>query len=235
MWCIYVTACRCWAGVGANNVGLDIAYNLSRATHIAKLDDDDFYYPHHLMNLKNAYLTSHKVGFVFSRARGFQDGTVEYKYGFPTYNFQNILQQAPEPCNLIHSAASWSKRHVNIRYRIEIDQYNTTRTLSSGCGFNFTRFTILADDADLFERIGGMVKNNEFISLFVPTAGVLYTTHLSKARLLNPSSLRKTISFTKKNVGHFEQRIKNTNKHANNDSFSNLKINTFDLYLSKNN
>ena len=171
------------------NLGLATATSLAHITHVAHLDDDDSFNPNHLQLFAQAYLLNRSVGFVFSKALGYTRGSKHmYPNGFPDYSVApdvSYVYMPPTPCNMVHSSASWSVQHLgHIRYRNDSQQFNTTRSLLYACTYILSPLSVMAGDADLFERIAGLVNSHHFTSVFVPTVTLFYNHGLHKEQLL---------------------------------------------------
>lgn len=166
------------AGTNALNMALRIAYNQSHVTHIARIDDDDYWLPAHLDHLVEAYKAYASASFAYTQALGFAPSPAP----FPASNQTDRLQLLPPvPCNLIHATTSWSKSLV-VFYRQAQEQQNSTRG-SMCCDGPCVAGVVLPADADLWERIHSMVETGAIASVFVQIADVHYTDTAKKACL----------------------------------------------------
>ena len=191
---LILTVCRCWAGIGGMNLALDIANNNSQITHVARLDDDDAYYPFHLQQLAQAYAMDTNIGFAFTQTSGFNNGRHDFVHGFPEASNTRTTYLPPTPCNLVHSSASWSLRHVNLRYRRDYEQFNTSRPAHVICGrAHVDELSVMAGDGDMWDRIYFLVENSTFSSVFLPVISVQYNTAAAKDILLR--HLRKNYTW----------------------------------------
>jgi hypothetical protein len=159
-----------FAGISALNSALRIAYRLDGVSHIARIDEDDCWSASHLRNLAKAYAAHPTARFAYSQALGYAPEP------FPSANSgTRVFSLAPpEPCGLIHATASWSSE-LPLFYRQEWEQQNSSRSMDSCCGEACVRGTVLPADADLWERIWGMEKRGELLSVFVARPDVLYS------------------------------------------------------------
>eukprot|EP00953_Heterococcus_sp_UTEX-ZZ885_P001163 1135-Heterococcus_DN1.PRE.4 len=169
----------CFAGANALNVGLDIAAALRHVTHVARLDDDDLWLPHHLSVLADAYRLYPEARFAYTQVEGYINAPFpEYPEGLP-------FIQAPLPCGFAHTAASWDLRSAVgiLRFRQQHEQQADVRMMSSCCGQTPCPI-ILAVDADMWERIWRLFATKQLVALFVPQVTVKYTNAGLKAALL---------------------------------------------------
>jgi hypothetical protein len=169
----------CFAGANALNLGLDIAAALSHVTHVARLDDDDQWLPQHLSALADAYDSYPDAGFAYTQVEGIGDAP------FPDYPKGLPFITVPIPCGFAHTAASWDLRSAAgaLRYRQQHQQQVDTRMMSSCCGQTPCP-TVLAVDADMWERVWRLVETKQLVALIVPQATVQYTSADLKAALL---------------------------------------------------
>eukprot|EP01041_Mallomonas_annulata_P008224 gene8224-16908_t len=184
---LYGCTVWCFAGTNALNMGLDLCHNSHRhkhITHIARLDDDDVWFPDHLENHVKMYKEFPKAGFVYTQS---------YLYGLeypdrymPSDNSSTSPVLAPpRPCGMIHSTATWSKKALNIRFRQAEEQYYSFEDWSrpfkpaDSCGV-----LVLPVDADLWYRVHERVANNEFESIFLPALDVSYTQPEAKKEII---------------------------------------------------
>lgn len=165
-----------WAHAGTNavNTGLRIAYNLSLASHVARIDDDDVWRHDHLQNLADAYHL-HNATFAFSQALNFIPGP------FPSPSFKTTIHPfPPQPCGMIHATSSWSKQ-LNVTYLHPQEQRVFPRHPEPCCtGGRCANGSVLPADADLWERIRGMVTDGLVHSVIVSKPDVFYTNHPQK-------------------------------------------------------
>jgi hypothetical protein len=172
----------CFAGINALNTGLNMAADMRSATHIARLDDDDQWLPHHLTVLADAYQAHPAAGFAHTQAQG----ELPYPHWFPAYPEGAAVVQPPQPCSLIHASASWSLQKAvgALRYRQQHEQLQTQRTMTECCWGMDPCPQVLAADADMWERVWSLAESEQLISLLVPQHTVLYTNAENKAQLL---------------------------------------------------
>ncbi len=105
------------AGTNALNVGLDMAEGVAAATHVARLDEDDVWLPHHLANLA--------AGYRWARPHIGRDADLVYTQGrdiggqhfFPSFN-RSTCVRAQRPYRASHSLR-WSRclRRDSVRCR----------------------------------------------------------------------------------------------------------------------
>lgn len=221
-----------WAfmlGVAPLNRGLDIAADMTSITHIARLDDDDEWLPHHLSNLARVYINIGDAGFVYASSLGFENiGSSPLPIMHPDVGDAFVGISIPSPCGLAHSAASWSNMGLvgQLRYRDALEQnVGRQRWLKSCCDVSpCSKF--LPYDADFWERVSEICdKSPHALSYLITTPGVVYTD--KRAKLI----LRHYI--------HGLARDKNTNKQGdttgqNISADSILNHNDFEHYLLDN-
>jgi len=175
-----------FSGVNSVNMALDIAYNLETVTHVARLDEDDVWLPSHLQNLAEAYRLHPDVGFVHTQAMGYSNpfNNDDTSRGFPHPAANLYTFQPPVPCELIHSTSSWST-NLKIFYRqLEEQRQNMhNRSLEVCCKRPCN--AVLAYDADMWERIYGLVQRGDLASLYVSRADVLYLVRSEREQLLD--------------------------------------------------
>jgi hypothetical protein len=157
------------AGTNALNMGLRIAYGLGSVTHIARIDDDDYWHRDHLSNLKNVYELIPNATFAHTQALGYTP------LPFPQLN-KTVLESPPVPCGMIHATASWSTK-LRMYYHQAWEQEKFPRHSEPCCSNGTCRNgTILAADADLWERIRGMVRTGLVNSVIYQKADVFYSS-----------------------------------------------------------
>jgi hypothetical protein len=172
----------CFAGINALNTGLHLAADMRSATHIARLDDDDQWLPHHLRVLADAYQSYPAAGFIHTQSQG----ELPHPHWFPAHPQGAVVVQPPQPCSLIHASASWSLHEAvgALRYRQQHEQLQTARTMTECCWGMKPCPQVLAADADMWERVWSLVQSKKLIALFAPQHTVLYTNAAKKAQLL---------------------------------------------------
>jgi hypothetical protein len=175
----------CFAGVNALNTGLAIAAGLQFATHIARLDDDDQWLPHHLHTLAHGYMAYPEAGFAYTQALG---AAAE---PHPAHATGPPIVEPPRPCELIHATVSWDLRKgvAQLRFRQQHEQLTTTRSMASCCEKLYYAGreacpTVMAADADMWERVWGLVQSKQLVALFIPQPTVMYADANRKARFL---------------------------------------------------
>lgn len=185
---IYKNAKDIWphAGTNAVNLGLRIAYNLSTATHIARIDDDDYWYENHLQNLADAYTNFPNASFAYSQAIGYLQGEAPFP---ASSSKQRFVNQPPAPCALIHATTSWA---VSLRtfYRQAEEQMKSQRASASCCWMKPCP-NVLPDDADMWDQVREKVLDGNISSVFVNTPDVHYSGGREKICL--PAALSGTL------------------------------------------
>ncbi len=164
------------AGSAAMNAGLDIIEELPQITHVARLDDDDIWFPEHLKTLVDVYQRNSKVGFVYGSAVGFHDSNKiipELKE-----NIRVPFRFLPHPCTFSHSAASWRLAHWNPRYRTLKEQ--ALFRVSTTCCIALPCYA----DADLWAMLMLEVQTGKFDSWLIPKPTTRITGQKTKKRLL---------------------------------------------------
>ncbi len=169
MHCVYEPTDFCFAGMNAINYAFDIAYSMPWITHLARLDDDDLWYPDHLSNLAEAFANP-EVGYAYSMAAGFRDNSD----GYPNIIFKadydvqemkpNYYYFPPMPCLLVASTTGWSKTHLmNFKFKNDIEQQMLSRLNGSGDCFipKFENGTIRTAFV-----LPGKYKCCQFVNLF---------------------------------------------------------------------
>lgn len=185
-----------FAGINALNMGLRIAYNLTTVTHIARLDDDDYWAHDHLMNLAAAFTQYPNASFAHTQVWGFGHLPFPGLAIDKALRNQTVVVYPPHPCALCHASAAW-KRNLHVFYHQEWEQKVYPRHKENCCG-NPTcpNGTILPADADLWERVRGMVRDKLIISVVSQTPDVYYSNQSHKLcfpRLRNASSTCQTL------------------------------------------
>eukprot|EP00953_Heterococcus_sp_UTEX-ZZ885_P005195 3277-Heterococcus_DN1.PRE.3 len=175
----------CFAGVNALNTGLDVAAGLQFATHVARLDDDDQWLPHHLSMLADAYLAYPEAGFAYTQSLGV--GSEPY----PAHATGPPIIEPPRPCELVHATTSWDLRKAvaRLRYKQQDEQLKSTRSMSSCCEKQYYEGreacpTVMAADADMWERITGLVQSQQLVALFIPQISAIYNGPSKKLQFL---------------------------------------------------
>jgi hypothetical protein len=182
---IYGCSLWCFAGVNALNTGLDIAAGLHFANHIARLDDDDQWLPNHLRVLADAYIEYPQAGFAYTQASGAAPDP------HPAHATGPPIVQPPRPCELIHATVSWDLRKAagKLRYRQQDEQLKSTRSMTSCCEKQYYEGreacpTVMAADADMWERVWALVQSKQLTALFIPQPTVMYANAQRKAEFL---------------------------------------------------
>ena len=182
-----------FSGVNSINMALEIAYDQLPVTHTARLDEDDVWLPSHLQNLADAYSQHPDVGFVYTQALGYSNpfNNDNTDHGFPHPEAALHTFGPPMPCELIHSATSWTT-DLRIFYRQLEGQlrHMHERSLETCCKRPCK--TVLAADADMWERIHGLVQRGDLVSLFVSHADVLFLESSTREKFLEMLSKNET-------------------------------------------
>ena len=168
----------CFGGSNALNEGLDyVARNLSFITHVAITCDDDKWKETHLEYLANAYNIDRSVGFANSRVI-FSD---DHSHFFPGLNEEerksHFSYRAPVASRQHISSTSWSFLIPELRvlrFRGPLEQFASKRSNSSICcdgGFcgliPCRTGLVMANDADMWERINRLIVDEKFKSIIV--------------------------------------------------------------------
>jgi hypothetical protein len=175
----------CFAGVNTLNTGLNIAAGLQFATHIARLDDDDRWLPDHLRILVDAYMAYPEAGFAYTQALGAAPEPHPARATGPP------IVEPPRPCELIHATTSWDLRKAaaSLRYRQQDEQLKSKRSMASCCEKLYyvggeACPKVMAADADMWERVWGLVQSKHLVALFIPQPTVIYANPYEKSKLL---------------------------------------------------
>jgi hypothetical protein len=168
-------------------MALDIAAQIRAVTHIARLDDDDTWLPHHLSTLCDAYQLHPEAGFAHTQAEGVIEGL------YPPHTAGTQLQkQAPRPCTFAPATTSWDIRQAagQLRFRQQDEQLASTRAMRSCCEDHYYPGrelcpTVMAVDADMWERMWSLVQSEQLVALFIPKVTVTYTNSIRKKQLLD--------------------------------------------------
>jgi len=190
-----------FSGVNSLNMALELAYDQLPVTHIARLDEDDVWLPSHLQNLAVVYSEHPDVGFVYTQALGYSNpfNNENTDHGFPHPEAMLHTFRPPAPCELIHSTASWTT-DLRIFYRQLEEQQQQLHGRSMEMCCRRPCNTALPADADLWERIHGLVQRKYLASVFVSRADVVYMTSSSRdfflEMLSNNSTDTSSLGFT---------------------------------------
>jgi hypothetical protein len=192
------------SGTNALNLGLLSAYNISPSmvTHIARIDDDDYWMEDHLQNLADAYTEFPNASFAHSQAIYGPRGP------FPAVNSttDRIFERTPQPCGLIHATASWS---VSLRtfFRQAEEQKASPRAPGklACCHHNpCTQGVVLPADADMWEQVRkNVVEGSISSAVFVNAVDVHYSDSAEKRCIsstissgrLSPPECAKTLHY----------------------------------------
>ena len=188
----------CFAGTNALNEGLNIASKLLHVTHIARLDDDDYWYPNHLEIMIQAFQLKSNIGFVYSQTHTYTDLKFLQPQIEKPYSAKHEFSfHPPVPSKVIHSAVAWSAKIPelrSLRYRHPYEQYLSTRTSRKiCCHFPYqwphlkqcSPGIVMAVDADMWERINTLVvEEKRFRSVFVHKVTVIYLFDKEKGLLI---------------------------------------------------
>ena len=90
----------------------------------------------------------------------------------------------PIPCGIIHATTSWSTS-LKIYFRQEKEQADAERFMPKCCGRPCRGHSVtLAVDADMWERIWGMVDAGNISSIFISKPDVYYSRAKKKVCVL---------------------------------------------------
>lgn len=142
-------------GVNARNVGVDMGLNLG-LEYLCHLDHDDYWHPQHLEIINHAIKTTQDASFICTCSTYFDSHR-------PQINLTNeIVPLEVKPGHQIHSSVCMNHKTIPLKYR---DVYEET-------GKEY------AADADMWERVGEYVKENNLstyavssITCYHPTEG----------------------------------------------------------------
>ena len=211
---LYGCSIWCFAGSHALNEGLNIAYSLPYITHIARLDDDDYWKPNHLEVLAEAFQIDKIVGFAYSQAQLYnmdhKQPNLEIFPQVPIYEYHNydlppdqsllfkFMYLAPFPATLIHSSIAWDVQITQLRqlrYRLPEEQVKSNRTSRNICYYflqpklifqKCINGLVMPVDADLYEQVNGLIVEGQYFeSVFIHLETVYYFTAEERSRLLN--------------------------------------------------
>ena len=216
---LYGCTIWCFAGSHALNEGLSIAYSLPYITHIARLDDDDYWKPNHLKVLAEAFQIDENVGFVFSQAhlynRDYEQPNIENFRLIQKYEYHDtdlihplifeFMYWAPLPATLIHSTIAWNvqiSQLRQLRYRLPEEQAKSNRTSRNICCLQpdliFQKCingVVMPVDADLFERINRLVVEDQYFkSIFIHLETVYYFIPEERSLLLEEWYTNRNVS-----------------------------------------
>ncbi|CAM9885252.1 unnamed protein product, partial [Chrysoparadoxa australica] len=160
--------CILWhfAGINAFNLGIELSIRFEQVTHIARLDDDDAWFPDHLGSLAKVYQHSQpqpEVVTTMSIARWDREMINDLK---PSYH---IVSHIPMPIipekDCMHAALSWSimGKLKELRYRGPEEQHTAQVRVTSG-------------DVDLMRQMASLGDTGLFTGLLVRRASTVYTT-----------------------------------------------------------
>ena len=121
------------------------------------------------------------MGFVYTQALGYSNpfNNDNTDHGFPHPEAMLHTFRPPAPCELIHSTASWTT-DLRIFYRQLEEQQQQLHGRSMEMCCRRPCNTALPADADLWERIHGLVQRKYLASVFVSRADVVYMTSSSR-------------------------------------------------------
>lgn len=139
-----------WAtgGTSAMNYALELI-RLDNITHVAHLDDDDEWLPHHLAVCATAYEKNKKVAFVYTQAKS-RDGVL-----LPAESDNKTEDLLPRARNLIHSAATWNTSLLPLRYMNGED-------------------AVTYSDADMWTRMAAECVAKQLLTVYKSSVSVLY-------------------------------------------------------------
>jgi hypothetical protein len=172
-----------FAGINAQNIALRIAYGMRAVTHVARLDDDDVWGALHLQTLAHAFMQHPHAGFAHTQAVGYANAGASASEPFPRAPAGaqgEVTFAPPQPCGLIHATTSWSVA-TPLLYRHAWEQRNASRSMETCCGEACVRGVVLPSDADVWERVNGMVARGEMASMLIAVADVHYSSKERKA------------------------------------------------------
>jgi len=176
-----------YAGTNVLNLALDVAYSTT-AEYIARIDDDDAWREDHLQNLLLGYTRFSNASFAFSQAL-FKGSPFPQEQKGANQNGQVLVPrlQSPEPCGVIHATTSWSISRMGFLYfRHSWEQLRSPRFEGRCCGKPCQSYkTIMPVDADMWERVWGLVNSGNISSIFIPMVDTDYTVNEQKQCLAN--------------------------------------------------
>jgi hypothetical protein len=127
--------------------------------------------------------------FIRSNSNPFNNDNTDH--GFPHPEAMLHTFRPPAPCELIHSTASWTTA-LRIFYRQLEEQQQQLHGRSMEMCCRRPCNTALPADADLWERIHGLVQRKYLASVFVSRADVVYMTSSSRDFFLEMLSNNST-------------------------------------------
>ena len=110
------------------------------------------------------------------------------------------MQHPPKPGLLIHSATSWAAC-LKLYYRQKTEQLATPRTVESICGGIGSK-QVCYGDADLWERVQGMVEAGNVTSVLSGHLDVHYSAKGQKVCLATAISLHHVPKACTAVLGH---------------------------------
>ena len=110
------------------------------------------------------------------------------------------MQHPPVPCQLIHSTTSWATS-LKLYYRQQQEQLATPRVVGSCCGGIGNKNTCWPD-ADVWERVQGMVEAGNVTSVLSGHADVHYSKKPEKDCLATAIGLRHVPEACAAVLGH---------------------------------
>jgi len=142
-------------GVNARNIGVDVGLNLG-LEYLCHLDHDDYWHPQHLEVINHAIETTQDASFICTCSTYFNSHRPQVKLT------NEIIPLEIKPGQQIHSSVCTNHKLIPLKYR---DVYEET-------GKEY------ASDADMWERVGEYVKQNNLktylitsLTCFHPTEG----------------------------------------------------------------
>lgn len=176
----------CQSGSGAVNLAFEVADTLAHVTHVVWFGDDDVMMPNHLSNLVRGFKLGSDIKFAFSTGyvHLFEPDVI-----FPRSSLDLTSYIAPSPCGLFTQSASWEKS-INLRLRSDVEQANAKRRMKRCCSHDCYDGIVLANDADLLERLNTMiVKDKLFSSVFIPQVDVIHIHHEDRLWIINSNTI----------------------------------------------
>ncbi|CAM9850778.1 unnamed protein product [Chrysoparadoxa australica] len=172
------TTAWCFAGVNAINMALDMAQELSHVTHVARLDDDDVWFPKHLEHLVSLYEQEPSTDIAFTLAAYKWTPGKTHKMYLPRRTVTSLepIPAPPIACDLVHSVISWDLRGVlgSIRYRGGEEQLASKVPRLHGYCLP-ARQKVMAADADMWGRMNALVEESSVRSMLLPQVDSIYT------------------------------------------------------------
>jgi len=147
-----------WNNAGANamSTGLDMAIEAG-FSHVAHLDDDDFWEPNHLYELNKTYLAYPETIFTYTCGR-FINTTIPQHNKNIQWGYGNL---PPRGRNLLHSATSWRVDIMELRYpQINFDAHDIKTVLNTPA------------DALMWDRVHQYMLKRQYSHVYIPKVTV---------------------------------------------------------------